>query len=106
MARIIQRTIVVDLTTARGIYDYVIAPGVRISSLYIAELPAAVIQMAFEGKYPFRIYDGMNMDWGDCNWVEDGVSIISPALPGQVMQLQVVYYDPNAGGSLAVGNAQ
>jgi len=104
VARIQPITKNIDLTSARTEYDYVIDPGVRITSIYVAGMPAGpTILMAFGAKYPFQIYPGMGLDFGECNWIQDGISVVSPALAGQVLQLTFIPY--NEGGSLAVGSA-
>lgn len=104
MGKIRPQVINQALDLARTEFDYLIAPGVAVRSLYVASMPAgATILLAFEGKDPFQVYPGWFMDMGECNWIDDGVSIVSPALVGQTFQLMVI---PAAGadGGTSMGS--
>lgn len=90
-------TVLVDLTNGRALSDPIVQPGVKMQGIYIARLPGGVqIELATDGKYPAEIYQGQWMYAGDCDWFEDGLSLVAPALPGQVAQIQ--YYPFIAGG--------
>lgn len=87
----------IDLTNGRTIDQYIVQPGTQMQSIYVASMPAgATIFMAFDQKLPFQIYPGWSMDVGACNFMRMGVSVIAPALAGQVLQFVFV---PFTGGS-------
>jgi len=88
------------------VFDYIIQPGTQIAYWKICKMPAAAIEMAYDGKNPFAVALGETFDAGDCNWMQDGLAIVSPALPGQVFQLLWVPYENLGGqGAPSSGNA-
>lgn len=104
MGKIQPQVVNVDLTLARTIQDFVVPRGTQIQTIYVADMPAAAtILMAFDGKNPFRIYPGWSIDFGECNFIADGISIESPALPGDVLQLMFVPGGQGSGSFISSG---